>query len=324
VGCELKDGLPQVTIVVPCFNQVRFLAECLESVVEQTLPDWEAIVVDDASTEAGIDDVIEQIGDPRVRLVRHDVNRGLGAARNTGFRAARADLVLPLDCDDRLHAEFLSATVAALAETEEADCVFADFRLFGAIDGVWEWDGEHALPAMTVTQTIPGPGVLTRRALWDRVGGYSEAIELRGGNEDWDFWLAAMPGLRPIRIPRPLYLYRRHAASMTAHSLLWDDCVQRDFIYDRHRPVFDRCGTGGRFRAAGYLNSAVCSWSTGDRRRAARIAARAIRSRELRGSFARLAASRSLRFLVRSARRGARIVIDPGRDRRASRRAREA
>jgi len=309
----VKHERPEVTVVVPCFNQVRFLAECLASVIEQTLTRWEAVVVDDASTEDGMDDVISALGDPRVRSVRHEVNRGLAAARNTGFRAAGADLILPLDSDDRLHREFLSTTVSALLANEEADCVFTDWQLFGAIDGIWAWEGPYGFPAMTVAQTIPGTGVLMRREVWDRAGGYVEASELLSGNEDWDFWLAATPGLHPLRIQSPLYFYRRHQDSMSAHSLQWNDHSQREFIYRRHQAIFDRYDTGNAFRAAGYLNSAARSWSTGHRRRALRVASCALRSRGLTLSFSRLAARSISLSVARSGVRHLRAGLDSAR-----------
>lgn len=105
---------PRVSVVVPCYNQPdEFLGACLSSLQRQTLPAWEAILVDDGSTRGDVAGVVAALGDARIRAIRHE-NRGMGGARNTGFRSARADLVLTLDADDRLDPPFLEVAVAAL------------------------------------------------------------------------------------------------------------------------------------------------------------------------------------------------------------------
>ena len=107
------------------------LLECLQSVVAQELEDWEAIVVDDGTPTTEVRDSVEKLRDDRIRYARHVRNLGLGAARNTGFRAARADVVLPIDSDDTLDPSFLRVTMTALQEDSTADFVFTDFQLFG-------------------------------------------------------------------------------------------------------------------------------------------------------------------------------------------------
>jgi len=98
-----QQAQADVTIVIPCYRHAHYLEECLTSVRAQTHAAWKAIVVDDCSPdEQEIRKVVERFADPRIRIVRHEVNRGLGASRNTGIRASDTELVLPLDSDDRL------------------------------------------------------------------------------------------------------------------------------------------------------------------------------------------------------------------------------
>jgi len=266
---------PSVTIVVPCFNGAELLADCLDSIAGQDVPDWEAVIIDDGSTEEGIDEVFMRRRDPRFRVVRHEENRGLGAARNSGFARARAETVLPVDADDMLHPQFLSATLGVLRDRPEVDCVFTDFQLFGSSTEIWSNSAAHTLRDMLGAQWIPGPGTLMRRGVWERVGGYCEAKALKG-NEDWDFWIGALAaGVRAFHVPRPLYLYRRHGASMSV-SMPRVDYLQRELIYSRHLEVFDRFGQGGPFRATGYMNSARFEWEAGKRRRALALLGRGL------------------------------------------------
>ena len=74
------------------------------------------------------------------------------------------------------------------------------------------------------------------------------------GNEDWDFWIAAVKnGLKAVHVSEPLYNYRRTAHSMSVSSLLYYDYVTRERIYARHKAFFDHHKAGKRFRAGGYL-----------------------------------------------------------------------
>jgi glycosyltransferase involved in cell wall biosynthesis len=101
---------PKVSVIVPIFNTRRFLATCLRSIAEQSLADIEIICVDDGSTD-GSGEVVAALAaaDPRIVLLRHEGNRGLGAARNTGVRAARADYIAAVDSDDYIDPAMLKA-----------------------------------------------------------------------------------------------------------------------------------------------------------------------------------------------------------------------
>ncbi len=261
-----------VTIVIPHHNMVPLLLECLESVVLQTVRSWEAIVVDDASTHGNVKESISQVDDPRISLISLAQNQGLGAARNIGIKAARSQLILPLDSDDRLHPLFLETTLRALCDHSNVDCVFTDFQLFGISDEIWTYSVRSPSEILNV-QWIPGPGTLMRKRVWEGVGGYDEVPAPFCGNEDWDFWIAAVKnGLKAVHIPEPLYHYRRTAHSMSVSSLLYYDYVTRERIYARHKAFFDYHKAGKRFRAGGYLRSATASVSRRERLRAVRLA----------------------------------------------------
>jgi len=105
---------PTFSVIIPAYNNAEFLGEAIQSVLDQTYPDFEAIVVNDASPE-DISPVIARFHDPRLKYIIHDQNKGLAAARNTGIRSSQGEYIAFLDGDDifhpdklRLHAEFLN------------------------------------------------------------------------------------------------------------------------------------------------------------------------------------------------------------------------
>ena len=276
-----------ISIVIPCYNQDIFLNDCLTSIVNQTNPNWEAIVVDDASPEGNAELVASKFRDSRVRFIRHHRNRGLGASRNTGFRNAVNEHVVCVDFDDMLTPNFLQKVGTAFSQGE-FDCVFTDFQLFGSSKDVWKFsicDEE----TMTKCQWIPGPGTLMKRSLWEKVGGYSED-KIMIYNDDWDFWLGAVElGIKAFHIPEPLYLYRRAEDSLSIRGKL-HDYLTREIMYSKHRSLFDLYHTGNQFLADGYQNSSLAAWNSGKRLRTVYLAVKTLRFSPKRLHMLKLAA----------------------------------
>ena len=94
------------SVVIPAYNNADFIGEAIQSVLDQTYPNYEIIVVNDASPD-NASDVVRSFNDPRVILIEHPVNRGLSAARNTGILAAKGEWIALLDGDDIFHPQKL-------------------------------------------------------------------------------------------------------------------------------------------------------------------------------------------------------------------------
>ena len=195
-------ALPAVSVVVPCFNDGRFIDPLMASLAQQTFRDFEIIIVDDGSTDDITARKLAEL-EGRTRVIRQ-ANRGASAARNTGIRAARAEIVVMIDCDDTVESTFLAETVPALqGAPEDVGMVIAYLRLIGAESGVVPryFNGFDLLFTNTLST-----GLVLRKASWLAAGGYDETM--RDGYEDWDFSLRLMgAGFRGIEIPKPLYIY---------------------------------------------------------------------------------------------------------------------
>lgn len=288
-------GPADVTVVVPCYNQAHFLAECLQSLRAQTRERWCAVVVDDASPDgAAIRAVVRQLNDDRITLRRHPENRGLAAARNTGIRDSSTPYVLPLDADDALDPAYLERVVSLMDADPTLEIAFSDMRLFGVTNGV----KTHWIPApaeILVRQPLP-PNVLMTRALWERIGGYDEAGTMRLGREDWEFFIRAFSrGCRAAHVPEPLYLYRTALQSMNIACRAQEHVVRR-YIYEKHCALFDMTGQRRAVLASGYDRSAMAAGAVANGKQMLRLAAHAL---VLRPSWRRCKQTlRALRLLT--------------------------
>jgi len=271
---DAATAAARVTVVIPCYNHANYLADCLESLVAQTLPHWEAIVVDDCSPDQSeIERVIAGFADGRIRCLRHERNRGLGASRNTGIRASRTEYVYPLDADDKVDPTCLEKLVAALDADEGLDCAFADCQLFGRSTEILEFPGPPPGKKMLRSEhTIPGAGTMMRKSFWEGLGGYDEAEVLRNGREDFEFYIRAFErGCSFRRVAEPLYLYRIAHTQMSVECKAKDDEIA-DYIYRKHKALFDGEHETTRFLCTWYEKAAHASHLRGERRRAFQLA----------------------------------------------------
>jgi glycosyltransferase involved in cell wall biosynthesis len=193
---------PRVSIIVPCHNGGRFLDRLLASLDAQTFRDFETIIIDDGSTEAATREKLEVLS-PAIRVV-HQENRYLPAARNRGFLEARAELVLPLDCDDTLEPSYLAETVPILEGAPvEVGFVFTHVRLTDSLTGVLP---RHLNRFDQLFLNLLPYCMLIRKSAWQAVGGYDETM--RGGMEDWEFNIRlSSSGFRGIELAKPLFVY---------------------------------------------------------------------------------------------------------------------
>jgi glycosyltransferase involved in cell wall biosynthesis len=177
----------RASVVIPCFNYGHYLAEAVQSVCAQTLPEHEVIIVDDGSTDDTREvaqRLIQAYPESSIALIAQDNSGSPGIARNAGVKAARGDYVVCLDADDLLDRDYLRLCAQALDAHPEAAIAYSDFHLFGNEDRVQQpppWDTRTELDC-----NFLGVAAMFRREGWTQVGGYDSEI----GYEDWDFWVA--------------------------------------------------------------------------------------------------------------------------------------
>ncbi len=125
----MSGAPPKISVIIPVYNTEKYLSECLDSVLSQSLKDFEIVAVDDASTDGSARILAEYaVRDPRIRIVTHERNKGLLSVRLTGVRAATGKYLLFLDSDDIFLPRFLDA-LWNTAEKHHADIVHFPLRI---------------------------------------------------------------------------------------------------------------------------------------------------------------------------------------------------
>lgn len=182
---------PSVSVIVPLYNDADVVIEALDSVRRSTFSSWEVVVVDDASTDGGADTVrawMDRNDAKPATLVRHEVNRGLAAARNTGASKSRGELLLMLDSDNKLRRLGLARLAGALNDELRAAFAYGMLDRFNTEEPVgivsqFGWE-----PARLREGNYIDALALIRRSAFSKLGGYSEDARLLLGYEDYDFW----------------------------------------------------------------------------------------------------------------------------------------
>ena len=224
-----------VSIVIPCYNPTDYLIEALASVAAQTHRETEIIIVNDGTKQPESLAILEEAA-RKVSLYIEQPNRGLGAARNTGFARARGEFVVPLDADDLLEPSYVSETLKALHHNREAAFAYTDFQVFGS-HNYQEQPGEYNLYRL-LDRNFLAYSSMIRREDWEQAGRYDETGRCHG-YEDWELWLRlGSRGRFGQYVPKSLFRYRKHGAS------LYDEALARHqefvgYIQARHPELYE-------------------------------------------------------------------------------------
>jgi glycosyltransferase involved in cell wall biosynthesis len=209
-----KGDNAEVTVVVPLYNYAHFIEEALDSVLSQTTPTLDLIVVDDASDDTSLQVAttwarghVDRFN--RIIVVRNDANSGLARTRNVGFDLAETPFILPLDADNRLLPDCCDKLANAL-RSSRAGFSYPILQCFGNADHVI--GTESFSPVRFAGGNYIDALAMISKWCWVKVGGYTH---IRFGWEDYDFWCKCVEhGVWGEHVCEILAEYRVHEASM--------------------------------------------------------------------------------------------------------------
>jgi len=280
--------MPTISIISPCYNVADYVGETIQSVFDQSLQDWEYIVVDDGSID-GTAQIADAYAarDARIRVVRQP-NRGASAARNAGFRAAHPSsrYVIWLDGDDLLGPNMLETMVAYLEENKEVGLVFCNRQHIDAFGNpimphwapvrwvpgrLWPRAVDETCPDTTFASLFVQDAVINptcslfRRSVYECTSGWNEQF---AGAEDWDLSFQMALAGKVHYLPRRLVRYRMGrpgqataavARGRSEYGRLYLRWSRYEGVASEHaRTVYDAI----RFREGQVLPMQWLSWAT--------------------------------------------------------------
>jgi len=218
----LSRFFPIVSIFIPVYNGEKYLSQALDSLLEQTFKDFEIIIVNDGSTDR-TQIISEQYAskDNRIRIVNHENNKGLSAARNTGYSSSNplSKFLMNHDSDDISLPTKLEKLVAFLEANQDIDAVgtFAEYfddQVNYLGKPAIEWKPEAIKSTFGEVNSMIVSATLVRREMFDNVAPFRKEY---GGCDDYDFWSRALiSGYKLANIPEVLHKIRLHSQSIGA------------------------------------------------------------------------------------------------------------
>jgi GT2 family glycosyltransferase len=211
---------PRVSVILPAYNHAHFLPFAIESVLNQTFPDFEMIIIDDGSND-NTREVVQKFKDPRIQYF-YQSNKGLSGARNTGLGLAKGEYIAFLDADDLFLPGKLGLQVSWLEANPD----------YGFVSGGWNvvnengeillvqrpWMGTPRLELLDWLFACPviTNSVLVRQHWVEKVSGFDPQLRRV---EDWDFWLRlAYAGCKMGWVNEIVCSYRMAAGQMTQNA----------------------------------------------------------------------------------------------------------
>ncbi len=210
---------PTVSVIIPAYNQARYLPLSVRSVLAQTWSDWEIVLVNDGSTDDTAA-VATEFTDPRIRYIYQD-NQGLSAARNTGVRATLGQYLAFLDSDDEWEPEFLATCVRTLEAQPKLAGVYTRNIFIDQNGEVLPNIGGEVVPAEQFRSRsleggyFPPNAVVVRADVVREMGLFDVQLT---SEEDWDLWLRISERYTLQAIAQPLARYRSYTGSMSTNA----------------------------------------------------------------------------------------------------------
>ena len=207
---------PKVTIVLPTYNRARFLRQAIDSCVNQSYTNIEINIVDDGSID-NTADIVRSYKEGRVHYFRHHKNRGLPESLNTGFSHATGDF-LTFTSDDNWYAPTAIEEMLEFIKASGVEFVYCNYFLVS--DQPYSLklmrlpdlpvDGEHCVNNV-------GACFLFTRHVLESIGRFDPDAFL---SEDYDYWIRVSKRFEMRHLPRPLYFYRAHPASISSFNVI--------------------------------------------------------------------------------------------------------
>lgn len=233
-----EDNTPVVSIIVPCYNNGKYLAETLDSVRSQTYLNWECLIIDDGLKD-DTRNVAEQFvkRDKRYKYIYQE-NKGVSNARNSAIKQSAGKYILPLDGDDKISPEYIADAINVFGSDKMIKLVYCKAETFGTRNGYW------CIPPYSykglLIENLIFCSALFKREDFLKTKGYDETMS--EGFEDWEFWISFLAESdKVVQLPKVCFYYRLKGISRNPKT---DDKEKqmriRNYVFQKHKDIFQK------------------------------------------------------------------------------------
>jgi glycosyltransferase involved in cell wall biosynthesis len=269
---------PKVSIITPTFNRAVFIVESLKSVLAQTMPDWELLIVDDGSTDTTRVVLEPFLANPRIHYF-YQPNQGQSIARNNALEKARGAFIGFLDSDDLWCTDKLERQLALFENHPDVDIVHGDESMIDeqgqeiSRENMRRYSG-RITPQLLADNSVSITTAMVRRECFDEMGGF---LASHGVADDYDLWLRFSARYRFHYEPGIVAAYRvmpDQISSDKRRRFAANEKIIKDFLYQYDSALSPQERRWGLARF--YCRSARYFASVGDRGKAARKVLKAL------------------------------------------------
>lgn len=208
--------MPEVSIITPSYNSEKYITETIQSVLSQTLTDWEWIITDDKSSDKTVE-IIEQHKDPRIILIKSKENAGAGHARNLSLEKATGRFITFLDADDFWEPSFLEEMTSFMKQ-EKAELAYSNYARCNE-NMIPQIDDFKADIVVTFENLLKTCRLSLLSSMYDssRVG--KEYFPKGSKREDHVMWLNLLKKIKKGQpLPKTMAKYRMHPTSVSRNK----------------------------------------------------------------------------------------------------------
>ncbi|RYD56665.1 MAG: glycosyltransferase [Sphingobacteriales bacterium] len=207
---------PLVSVYITNYNYGRYISQSIESLLNQTLQDFELFIIDDGSTDESKKVIEEYSVHPQISII-YQRNKGLNITNNIALRVSRGKYIMRLDADDYLEPDALETMCSTLEADDSLGLVFPDYYLVDAnnhlIGEVRRFNFQKEVSLLD--QPAHGACTMIRREYLADLGGYDESYSCQDG---YELWIKFIAHHKVLNINKPLFYYRQHGSNLTTNE----------------------------------------------------------------------------------------------------------
>jgi glycosyltransferase involved in cell wall biosynthesis len=207
--------MKMVSVIMPAYNAEKYIAEAVDSILEQTYGDFEFIILNDCSRDR-TEEIVLSYNDPRIVYLKNEENLGVAATLNKGLAVAKGDYIVRMDADDISLPERFEKQAAYLDAHKDVAVLGTNVESFGEAGTIctgWSaTDPEQMKVDLLFACGLAHPSVMMRADMIRELGGYDESFN---GLEDYELWCRVLENHKITTLPDILLRYRIHGSQVT-------------------------------------------------------------------------------------------------------------